>query len=48
MARELGLPEHTVRNQLSVVFRKLGVQDRTEAAVYALAHDLVPAPGGRD
>jgi DNA-binding NarL/FixJ family response regulator len=43
MARALGLAESTVKNQLSQVFRKLGVQDRTQAAVYAIAHDLVPA-----
>ena len=43
MARELGLAESTVKNQLSLVFRKLGGQDRTQAAVYALAHDLIAA-----
>ena len=47
MARALGVAESTVKNQLSPLFRKLGVQDRTQAAVYALAHGLVPEPGER-
>ncbi len=45
--RELGLADSTVKNNLSLVFRKLGVRDRTQAVVYALAHDLVPQPGER-
>ena len=47
MARALGVAESTIKNQLSPLFRKLGVQDRTQAAVYALAHDLVSEPGER-
>ena len=47
MARELGLAESTVKNSFSLIYRKLGVQDRTQAAVYALAHDLIPEPGER-
>ena len=43
MARALGVAESTIKNQLSPLFRKLGVQDRTQAAVYALAHDLIAA-----
>jgi two-component system nitrate/nitrite response regulator NarL len=38
IARQLGLQEKTVRNQLTSVFTKLGVADRTEAAL--LAHKL--------
>ncbi|HEY0358321.1 MAG TPA: response regulator transcription factor [Mycobacteriales bacterium] len=38
IARQLGLREKTVRNQLTSVFTKLGVADRTEAAL--LAHKL--------
>ena len=45
MGRELGVAESTVKNTLSLLFRRLGVKDRTQAAVYALAHDLVPEPG---
>ena len=35
IARQLGLREKTVRNQLTSVFTKLGVADRTEAALLA-------------
>lgn len=36
IARELMLSEKTVKNQLTLVFRKLNVQSRTQAAVWAL------------
>src|SRR5439155_18267406 len=45
IARALRLAESTVKNNLSGLFRKLGAQDRTQAAVRALARGLV-APGG--
>ncbi len=35
IARRFGLSEKTVRNQLSVVFAKLGVADRVQAALLA-------------
>lgn len=35
IARHLGLGEKTVRNQLSIVFSKLGVVDRVQAALLA-------------
>jgi two-component system, NarL family, nitrate/nitrite response regulator NarL len=35
IARQLGLSEKTVRNQLTVVFNKLGVADRVQAALLA-------------
>jgi two-component system nitrate/nitrite response regulator NarL len=35
IARHLGLSEKTVRNQLTVVFSKLGVADRVQAALMA-------------
>ncbi len=38
IARQLGLSEKTVRNQLSGVFAKLGVSDRVQAAL--LARDI--------
>jgi NarL family two-component system response regulator LiaR len=41
IAERLFLAEGTVRNYTSTVFRKLGVSDRTQAAVLALRHGLV-------
>jgi NarL family two-component system response regulator LiaR len=41
IARQLHLSEGTVRNYVSAVFAKLGVSDRTQAAVIALRHGLV-------
>ena len=41
IAKELFLSEGTVRNYVSSLFVKLGVSDRTQAAVIALKHGLV-------
>ena len=41
IAKELYLSEGTVRNYVSSLFIKLGVSDRTQAAVIALKHGLV-------
>lgn len=41
IAKELFLSEGTVRNYVSSLFIKLGVSDRTQAAVIALKHGLV-------
>lgn len=41
IARKLFLSEGTVRNHMTSVFEKLGVADRTQAAVFALRHGLV-------
>ncbi|WOB07524.1 alpha/beta fold hydrolase [Piscinibacter gummiphilus] len=38
IATQLGKTEKTVRNQLSVIFDKLGVKSRAEAIVHALRH----------
>ena len=38
IARRLGLREQTVKNQLSVVYGKLGVRNRLELAVQAGRH----------
>lgn len=40
IARQLFLSEGTVRNYVSAIFTKLGVTDRTQAAVIALRHGL--------
>jgi DNA-binding NarL/FixJ family response regulator len=41
IAHKLGLSEKTVKNYVSEILSKLGVRDRTEAAVYALQMGLV-------
>jgi DNA-binding NarL/FixJ family response regulator len=38
IASQLGLREQTVRNQLSVIYAKLGVRNRLELAVQAGRH----------
>lgn len=40
IARTLGVAEKTVKTHVSSVLTKLGVQDRTQAAVYAVRHGL--------
>jgi DNA-binding NarL/FixJ family response regulator len=39
---ELHLSEGTVKGYVSIIFDKLGVEDRTQAALYAVKHGLVP------
>jgi DNA-binding NarL/FixJ family response regulator len=41
IARALGLAEKTVKTHVSALFGKLGVQDRTQAALYAVRNNLV-------
>lgn len=41
MADAMFISEKTVKNHLTSIFRKLGVKDRTQAAVYALKNRLV-------
>ena len=40
IARRFGVSEQTVKNQLSVLFQKVGVSSRLELAMYALRHGL--------
>jgi len=40
IARELGVAEKTVKTHVSNVLSKLGVSDRTQAALYAVQHGL--------
>ena len=42
IARELGIAEKTVKTHVSHVLAKLGVSDRTQAALYAVRHGLAP------
>jgi DNA-binding NarL/FixJ family response regulator len=41
IARDLGLAEKTVKTHVSAILAKLGVQDRTQAALYAVRTGLV-------
>ncbi|MDD2586998.1 MAG: response regulator transcription factor [Syntrophomonadaceae bacterium] len=41
MAELMFISEKTVKNHLTSIFKKLGVKDRTQAAVYALKNKLV-------
>jgi two-component system, NarL family, response regulator LiaR len=42
IANHLSLAESTIKNRLSMLFEKLEVKDRTQAAIYALSHGLIP------
>jgi DNA-binding NarL/FixJ family response regulator len=41
IAEQLGYSEKTVKNYLSVIFQKLGIHDRTQAAIFAFRHGLI-------
>jgi DNA-binding NarL/FixJ family response regulator len=43
IAGELSLAEGTVREYLSRLYRKLGVKNRTELAVWAISRQAIPA-----
>jgi two-component system, NarL family, response regulator LiaR len=47
IALELGIAEKTVKAHVSAVLAKLGVADRTQAALYAVREGLVGAPADR-
>jgi DNA-binding NarL/FixJ family response regulator len=42
LAKGLTISEKTVKTHLSSIYSKLNLSDRTQAAIYALKHDLVP------
>jgi two-component system, NarL family, response regulator DegU len=44
IASELDLAESTVKNNLSALFQKIGVRDRTQAVLYAISNGLVSPP----
>ncbi len=41
MADTMFISEKTVKNHLTSIFKKLGVKDRTQAAVYALKNNII-------
>jgi DNA-binding NarL/FixJ family response regulator len=49
IAEALSLSEKTARNHLSHILEKLGLSRRSEAAVYAVQHRILPPdePGGQ-
>jgi DNA-binding NarL/FixJ family response regulator len=42
IAEQLAYSEKTVKNYLSIIFQKLGIRDRTQAAIFAFRHGLIP------
>jgi DNA-binding NarL/FixJ family response regulator len=44
IADDLDLAESTVKNNLSALFQKIGVRDRTQAVLYAFQNGLVAPP----
>ena len=42
IARDLGVSERTVKTHVSNILAKLNLTDRTQAAVYAVRHGIVP------
>jgi DNA-binding NarL/FixJ family response regulator len=44
IAHALELAESTIKNRLSILFEKLNVKDRTQAAIYAMSHGLISQP----
>ena len=41
IAYKLSISEKTVKNHVSNIFKKIGVSDRTQAAVYAIKNNIV-------
>ncbi len=48
IAYHLGISHQTVKNHITAVLSKLGLEDRTQAAVYALRRGWVPLRSGSD
>ena len=42
IAARMSFAESTVKNRLSVLFQKINVADRTQAAIYAITHGVAP------
>ena len=45
IARRLGISEKTVKGHLTNVFQRIGVTDRTQAAIWAERSGLFRGPG---
>ncbi len=45
IGEKLAYSEKTVKNYLSIIFQKLGMRDRTQAAIFALRQGLLPDEG---
>ena len=41
VAEQLNISERTVKNHVSNIFKKIGVTDRTQAAVFAIRNNLI-------
>lgn len=41
IAENLGISERTIKNHVSNIFKKIGVADRTQAAVFAIRNNLI-------
>ena len=41
IAEELDISERTIKNHVSNIFKKIGVKDRTQAAVFAIRNNLI-------
>ena len=41
IASTLNISERTVKNHVSNIFKKIGVSDRTQAAVFAIKNDII-------
>ncbi len=41
IANSLNISERTVKNHVSNIFKKIGVNDRTQAAVFAIKNDII-------
>ena len=41
IAKKLGISERTVKNHMFTIFKKIGVTDRTQAAIFAIRNGIV-------
>jgi two-component system nitrate/nitrite response regulator NarL len=48
IARRIGLAEATVKTHVKAILRKVGVKNRTQAALWAIANLVDPADGAQD